>query len=54
MRQSIGPEERLLVTLRYLATGRSMEDFKFSECASYIVNFIFDGINSCFVIYCFK
>nr|CAI5867850.1 unnamed protein product [Callosobruchus analis] len=29
MRQSISPEERLLVTLRYLATGRSMEDFKF-------------------------
>lgn len=34
MRQSISPEERLLVTLRYLATGRSMEDLKFSAIIS--------------------
>lgn len=30
MRTSISPEERLSATLRYLATGRSYEDLKFS------------------------
>lgn len=30
MRESIPAEERLIVTLRYLATGRSYEDLKFS------------------------
>nr|CAI5840206.1 unnamed protein product [Callosobruchus analis] len=34
MRESISAEERLLVTLRYLATGRSMEDLKFSAIIS--------------------
>lgn len=32
MRKSISAEERLIVTLRFLATGRSFEDLKFS-CA---------------------
>lgn len=30
MRESISAEERLTTTLRYLATGRSFEDLKFS------------------------
>jgi len=30
MRESISAEERLVATLRFLATGRSFEDFKFS------------------------
>jgi hypothetical protein len=30
MRKSISPEERLSATLRFLATGRSYEDLKFS------------------------
>lgn len=30
MRQSIGVEARLAATLRYLATGRSFEDLKYS------------------------
>lgn len=30
MRDSISPEERLVATLRFLATGRSYEDLKFS------------------------
>lgn len=30
MRESISPEARLVATLRYLATGRSFEDMKFS------------------------
>jgi hypothetical protein len=30
MRQAIPPEERLIATLRFLATGRSYEDLKFS------------------------
>lgn len=30
MRESIPPEERLIATLRFLATGRSYEDLKFS------------------------
>lgn len=30
MRQAIPPEERLIATLRFLATGRSCEDLKFS------------------------
>lgn len=30
MRPSITPEQRLMATLRYLATGRSFEDLKFS------------------------
>lgn len=30
MRESISAEERLITTLRYLATGRSFEDLKFS------------------------
>lgn len=30
MRESISAEERLTTTLRYLATGRSLEDLKFS------------------------
>lgn len=30
MRISIPPEERLIETLRFLATGRSYEDLKFS------------------------
>lgn len=34
LRQAISAEERLLVTLRYLATGRSMEDLKFSAMIS--------------------
>lgn len=34
MRQAISAEERLLVTLRYLATGRSIEDLKFSAIIS--------------------
>lgn len=32
MRESISAEERLVATLRFLATGRSYEDLKFS-CA---------------------
>ncbi|KAJ8927999.1 hypothetical protein NQ314_019465, partial [Rhamnusium bicolor] len=32
MRESISPEERLVVTLRILATGRSYEDLNFSTC----------------------
>lgn len=34
MRDCIGPEERLVVTLRYLATGRSYECLKFSTSIS--------------------
>jgi hypothetical protein len=34
MRTAISPEERLIATLRYLATGRSYEDLKFSTCIS--------------------
>lgn len=34
MRDSIPANERLAVTLRYLATGRSFEDFKFSSIIS--------------------
>lgn len=30
MRESISPEQRLIATLRYLATGRSLQDLKFS------------------------
>lgn len=30
MREAISPEERLVATLRFLATGRSLEDLKFS------------------------
>lgn len=30
MRASISPEERLVATLRFLATGRPYEDLKFS------------------------
>ncbi|XP_072275288.1 uncharacterized protein [Pyxicephalus adspersus] len=30
MRKSITPEQRLIATLRYLATGRSLQDMKFS------------------------
>lgn len=30
MRESISPEERLIATLRYLATGQSYESLKFS------------------------
>ncbi|XP_041422068.1 protein ANTAGONIST OF LIKE HETEROCHROMATIN PROTEIN 1-like [Xenopus laevis] len=30
MRQAISPEQRLIATLRYLATGRTLEDLKFS------------------------
>ncbi|KAH1010963.1 hypothetical protein HUJ04_000413 [Dendroctonus ponderosae] len=32
MRQAITHEERLIATLRFLATGRSYEDLKFSTC----------------------
>lgn len=32
MREAIPPEERLIATLRFLATGRSYEDLKFSTC----------------------
>lgn len=34
MRESVSAEERLVVTLRYLATGRSLEDLKFSAAIS--------------------
>ncbi|KAJ8970707.1 hypothetical protein NQ314_001054 [Rhamnusium bicolor] len=34
MRKAISPEERLVVTLRYLATGRGLEDLKFSAVIS--------------------
>jgi len=34
MRRAITPHERLLVTLRFLATGRSYEDLKFSVSIS--------------------
>lgn len=34
MRRSITPHERLSATLRFLATGRSYEDMKFSTCIS--------------------
>jgi len=34
MRDSIPANERLAVTLRYLATGRSFEDLKFSSIIS--------------------
>jgi len=34
MRAAISAEERLIATLRFLATGRSYEDFKFSTCIS--------------------
>ncbi|PIO01273.1 hypothetical protein AB205_0073830 [Aquarana catesbeiana] len=30
MRRAITPEQRLVATLRYLATGRSLQDLKFS------------------------
>jgi hypothetical protein len=30
MREAITPSERLTATLRYLATGRTLEDLKFS------------------------
>ena len=34
MRKLISPHERLTVTLRFLATGRSYEDMKFSTAIS--------------------
>ena len=34
MRSAISPHERLSATLRFLATGRSYEDLKFSTCIS--------------------
>ena len=34
MRQAITPHERLTATLRFLATGRSYEDLKFSTIMS--------------------
>lgn len=34
LRESVSAEERLIVTLRYLATGRSYEDLKFSAAMS--------------------
>lgn len=34
MRQAISPHERLTATLRYLATGRSYEDLKFTTIIS--------------------
>lgn len=34
MRKSISPQQRLSVTLRYLATGNSFEDLKFSTAIS--------------------
>jgi len=34
MRRAITPRERLSVTLRFLATGRSYEDLKFSAAIS--------------------
>ena len=34
MRAAISPHERLTATLRFLATGRSYEDLKFSTCIS--------------------
>ena len=34
MRRAISPHERLSVTLRFLATGRSYEDLKFSAAIS--------------------
>lgn len=34
LREAISPHERLTVTLRYLATGRSYEDLKFSTAIS--------------------
>lgn len=34
MRMTIPAEERLIATLRFLATGRSYEDLKFSTCIS--------------------
>lgn len=34
MRQAVTPEQRLVVTLRFLATGRTLEDLKFSSAIS--------------------
>ncbi|KAF6215678.1 hypothetical protein GE061_000009, partial [Apolygus lucorum] len=34
MREAVTAEERLVVTLRYLATGRSYEDLKFGSAIS--------------------
>ena len=34
MRESVSAEERLIVTLRYLATGNTYEDLKFSTAIS--------------------
>lgn len=34
MRQAISVEERLIVTLRYLAIGRTLENLKFSAIIS--------------------
>ncbi|CAI6355528.1 unnamed protein product [Macrosiphum euphorbiae] len=34
MRAAISAEERLIATLRFLSTGRSYEDLKFSTCIS--------------------
>lgn len=34
MRKAITPHERLIVTLRFLSTGRSYEDLKFSTAIS--------------------
>lgn len=34
MREAISPEARLMVTLRYLATGNSFQDLKFSSAIS--------------------
>lgn len=34
MRESVSAEERLVATLRFLATGRSYEDLKFSSIIS--------------------
>jgi hypothetical protein len=49
MRQSISPHERLTATLRFLATGRSYEDLKYTtlippQALSYIITETCDAI----------
>ena len=43
LRESISAEERLTTTLRYLATGRSFEDLKFSTGIYYYYYYYYNG-----------
>jgi hypothetical protein len=52
MRQSRSPHERLTVILRFLATGRSYEDLKYTtQISPQALSYIIHGIGVYFLIY---